>query len=96
MSDHSSIDMQLALQDPQQVFAGPEDVINHSALSKEDKVKILQHWEYDLRDVEVAEEEGMPSSDDGALMQRVLKALAELGASPGDRDTRSPTKQGNV
>lgn len=93
--NHKSVDMHLALQDPQQVFTDPEAVVDHPALKRDDKIKILQHWEYDVRDVEVAEEEGMPSDNSEGLLKRILKALEALGASPGTDDTRSPTKHGN-
>lgn len=89
------IDMQLALQDPQQIFSSPEEVRDHAALGDADKIQILQHWAYDVRDVEVAEEEGMPAFDQEGLLKRIMNALSELGAEPGSGATRSPTKQGN-
>ena len=88
--------MQLALQDPQQLFARPSDVRDHPDLSREDKIKILQHWAYDVRDVEVAEEEGMPSSEREGFLQQILDALSDLGAELGGSEGTSQTKQGNV
>ncbi len=94
--DNNTVDIQRALQDPQRMFAGPEEVLNHPNLNDADRIKILQHWAYDVRDVEVAEEEGMPSSNEEDLLTRILKALAELGANPEQPGSRSSAKQGGV
>lgn len=95
-ANDKAVDMQVALQDPQQIFSSPADVRDHAVLSREEKIKILQHWEYDVRDVEVAEEEGMPSSDKEGLLKQILNALSELGAEFGAKGDSSPTKQGNA
>ncbi len=91
-----AIDMRLALQDPQQVFSTPEEVTGHASLDREDKIRILRRWEYDVRDLEVAEEEGMPPADDQeGLLKRILGALTQLGVVL-DADTSTPTKHGNA
>jgi hypothetical protein len=66
-----------ALLDPESVFAGPEAVVEHRDLDREQKIAILRAWEHDAVEVEVAEEEGMPGPEDD-LLQRVLQALARL------------------
>lgn len=93
----SSIDMHLALLDPQQVFSSPEEVVNHPALEREDKIRILRRWEYDVRDLEVAEEEGMPASgvQPEGLLKRILTGLTTLGADL-TAETSTPTKHGNA
>jgi hypothetical protein len=61
-------------------------------LSTEEKIKILQKWEYDARELQVAEEEGMRGSQTVSL-DDVLRALRSLGA-PADTERSAPTKQG--
>jgi hypothetical protein len=85
------IELEQALRDPAASFAGPEDVVAHPALSREQKIEILRLWEYDAAEAAVATEEGMPGGDNG-LLQRILTALAALDAGAGACGT-GPTKQ---
>ncbi len=71
------VDMDRALLDPGSVFATPEAVLAHAGLTQQQKIEILQRWEYDASDVAVAEEEGMPG-DNGDVLRRILLALSEL------------------
>jgi hypothetical protein len=80
-----------ALADPAAMFATPEDVAAHPALTREQKIEILRLWEYDAAEAEVATEEGMPGGDDG-LLRRILLALDTLGAGLEAGDC-APTKQ---
>lgn len=66
-----------ALLDPESAFAGPEAVVEHPDLDREQKIAILRAWEHDAVEVEVAEEEGMPGPEDD-LLPRILQALARL------------------
>jgi hypothetical protein len=87
-----TIDLDQAMLDPTAVFQAPEDVLTQADLSREHKIDLLRRWEYDARELEVAEEEGMPASQP-ALLERILQALHALGAW-GDPDRVAPTKQG--
>jgi len=66
-----------ALADPARAFESPEAVLQ-SGLSREEKVEILRRWEFDLRDLAVAEEENMGGGEDSALLPRVRQALRSL------------------
>ena len=70
----------------------PDEVVTSDELSKEQKIKILRRWEYDVRELEVAEEEGMKGPK-LVTLDAVLGALRSLGASP-DIERSAPTKQG--
>lgn len=86
------IDVERAQLDPGSVFAEPEQVLAHPGLDRETKVAILRRWEYDARELQVAEEEGM-LGDEGTKLQRIRRALAELGTErPAEHP--APTKQG--
>ena len=50
-----------ALLDPASAFTSPEQVLTSAELSREQKIEILHRWEYDARQLEVAEEENMLS-----------------------------------
>lgn len=75
-------------------FQSPEAVLAAPNLTRDQKIGLLQRFEYDAREIEVAAEEGMGvrSSD---LFERVLKAMHELGTGPDITHT-PPTKQGGV
>ncbi len=88
------IDVNMAMLDPTSVFKAPQDVVTCKELTREQKIKILLRWEYDARELQVAEEENMtsPRPDPDTLYQ-VLQALHALGVTPNLED-RPPTKQG--
>lgn len=76
--------LEQALLDPTSVYQLPMDVVRDNSLTREQKIQILHRWEYDARELQVAEEENMPeltSEQHGSMLSRVLDALHELGAS---------------
>lgn len=85
----ATIDYDTALSDPAACFNGPEAVKSAASLSTEQKVAILRQWEYDQSELAVAQEEGMLGND-GSLLQRIAKVLAEL--DPAGDDRPAPTK----
>jgi hypothetical protein len=86
------IDFEKALLDPSLIFKTPAEILANNDLSTEEKIKILQKWEYDARELQVAEEEGMRGPQTVSL-DDVLRALRSLGA-PADTERSAPTKQG--
>lgn len=83
---------QKALQSPTSVFMKPEHVLNQKGLNREQKIQILRRWEYDARELQVAEEENMGGGPPDQL-QQVRRALNQLNAGGGLEQT-PPTKQG--
>ena len=43
----SEVDLQRALNDPADVFEDPDAVVSHPALTREQKVQILNNWQLD-------------------------------------------------
>ena len=86
------IDVEKAVLDPGLVFRTPDDVLTEKDLSRDQKIQILHRWEYDVRELQVAEEEGMEGPQPVSLAD-VLRALRSLGA-PEDTERSAPTKQG--
>ncbi|MFE8071428.1 hypothetical protein QQM79_10230 [Marinobacteraceae bacterium S3BR75-40.1] len=84
------MDKDKALNDPASVFAEPQDVCRETHLSQEEKIRILRQWEYDAREMQVADEENMAGGDSDQLDQ-VLAALHELGQTA---QVDTPSKQG--
>jgi len=74
-------DFDKAMRDPKTCFDEPQDLLNDDSLSKEQKIKLLQQWEYDARQLSVAEEENMPSQtgEESNMLNRIQRALRELG-----------------
>ncbi len=85
-------DIDKALLDPTSVFKAPEDVLKARDLTREQKIEILRRWEYDARELEVADDESMTGGGSD-LLQRVLDSLSTLGYVP-DPDKEPPTMQG--
>ena len=85
------IDVTKAMLDPTMVFKEPEDVVASNELTRAQKIEILRRWEYDARQLEVAEEEAGMAVRRPEMFDLVLQALHRLG---GDRDTEHtpPTK----
>ena len=86
------IDVEKALLDPGLVFKTPGEVLANNELTRAQKIEILRRWEYDVRELQVADEEGMQGPEPVTL-DTVLNALRTLGA-PEDTEHSAPTKQG--
>ena len=85
------IDFELALIDPAAVFRSPEEVVACEGLTPDQRADVLCRWEYDARELDVAEEEGMRDGE-SSLLDRIARALDTLGYSV-ERDRPPPTKQ---
>ncbi len=77
-----------------EAITSPESILTSARLSDNEKISLLQQWEYDVREMLVAEEEGMGDAD-GDLLSRIINALTALGDGP-DAEHSPPTKQGGV
>jgi hypothetical protein len=85
-----------ALLDPASAFTMPEQVVTSAELSREQKIEILHRWEYEARELEVAEEENMLcNSDQPDIRDEILRCLYALGAEL-DAARSTPTKQGGA
>lgn len=84
-----------ALADPTSFYKEPKDVLADEGLTKEEKLQVLKQWEYDARELMVAEEENMRSSETSSsfMLNRVLTAIHELDPSY-DATKSSGTKHG--
>ena len=85
------IDVKKAMLDPTSVFKDPEEVVASDELNRNQKIEILRRWEYDARQLEVAEEEAGMAVRHPDMFDRVVQALHTLSA---ERDTEHspPTK----
>ena len=85
------IDVNQAMLNPTSVFKNPMDVVADENLSRNQKVEILHRWEYDARQLEVAEEEAGMAVRRPDMFDRVLQALHTLGVEL-DTEHTPPTK----
>ena len=85
-------DIEKALLNPSSVFSTPEEVLEAKDLSRDQKIEILRSWEYDARQLQVAEEENMGGQRVN-MLDRIINALRRLDAER-DLDKSAPTKQG--
>ncbi len=85
------IDVSKAMLDPTMVFEDPMDVVANDELTHDQKIEILRRWEYDAREMEVAEEEAGMAVPRPEMFDRVLQALHTLGVER-DIEHTPPTK----
>jgi hypothetical protein len=88
------IDVEKALLDPAAIFKNPQQVIDANDLSRDQKIEVLRRWEYDVREIQVLDDESTTAKETHAVtLDSVLNALRSLGA-PIDVEHTAPTKQG--
>ncbi len=85
------IDVKKAMLNPTSVFKDPEEVVASDELNLVQKIEILRRWEYDARQLEVAEEEAGMAVRRPDMFARVLEALNTLGVEL-DTEHTPPTK----
>ena len=85
------MDVKKAMLDPTSVFEDPEEVVASENLSRDQKIEILHRWEYDARELEVAEEEAGMAVLRPDMFARVVQALRTLGVEL-DTEHSPPTK----
>jgi hypothetical protein len=73
----SEFSLERALNDPAGVFGSPDAVVRHPALTREQKIRILNNWQLDASRLEGSEGEGM-LGEDAPMLHRVRIALAAL------------------
>ena len=75
-----------AMQDVAKVYQSPADLLADDDLSRPQKLKLLQQWDYDLGLLLVAAEENMAGPDSGKASERlraVRDAIKRLGVDAG-------------
>ena len=89
------VNLERAKQDPSSQFKSPHDVVVDQSLTREEKIDILLRWEYDQREIAVAEEENMVGarSNHHNILEKIHECLLELKFDV-TKEGRPPTKQG--
>jgi hypothetical protein len=77
--------------DPALATASPQEILQHSALTRKEKIELLRSRQYDAAEIAVAEEEGMQGPENSP-MRDILLALAQLEKHASDEPV-APTKQ---
>ena len=85
------MDVNKAMLDPTMVFEDPNDVVANVELTRDQKIEILRRWEYDARQLEVAEEEAGMAVRRPDMFDRVVQALHALDVKR-DMEHTPPTK----
>ena len=79
----SPVDLDTAIFNPANVFKKPEEILKDAkiTLTREQKIRALQTWQYDIQLRRVAEEENMHSNQDEIdvdLEDKIIAALHTL------------------
>ena len=80
--------------DPSRFYRDPKTLFEDETLSADEKIEILQEWEFDMRDMMVADEENMGGSDVSETYREIHKYLRELDAG-ADTEHSPGTKHGS-
>ncbi|HXH55297.1 MAG TPA: hypothetical protein VNK03_06105 [Gammaproteobacteria bacterium] len=83
----SPVNLDTAIFNPASVFKKPEEILKDAKimLTREQKIRALQTWQYDIQLRRVAEEENMHSNQDETdvkLEDEIIFALGILQNSP--------------
>ena len=73
----NGLDLDAAMLGPGTKFQTPDELMA-TDLPKAIKIELLKRWAYDAKELELAADEGMPSSDRKDLLQEINLALANL------------------
>lgn len=65
------------LRDPSAAYEKPDDVLNDSNLNNDEKLEVLEQWEYDALELQVATDENMPGTTEVPL-DEILAAKKKL------------------
>ena len=84
------INVEKAIKNPSSIFNDPLDIVASDELTKEEKIKILESWRYDAKQMSVATEENMVGIN-GELFFKILDALKLLNSSDAEKPS-PPTK----
>ena len=87
-----TIDLEMALLDPERVFESPQDVLDHPGLSRETRREILERWKYEEAQLAAAEDEGMGGGEELKLTP-VVEALEALGGEFEKKRTPNGEKE---
>ncbi len=80
---------------PASFFKTPRKLLADPNFTRDEKLKMLNEWEYDEKEKLVAEEENMrPRSHNRSRLSDVLEAKLKLRKNNDDEPHSPPTKQG--
>jgi len=89
----AKIDLKKALLDPAGTFERPDEIVRRRDLPRSTKLRLLEEWEREARELEVAEEEGITGGE-ASMLSRVRQAIAALGADDEVEHQAASTKHG--
>ena len=76
------VDLKQALISPASVFTHPSEVVNHQEIEHQHKIKILEQWENDTKELLTATEENMDNEYEGEsasdLLALIHQSLTDL------------------
>jgi hypothetical protein len=79
------------IENPASQFDTPDDIVKNKVLSHQVKLKALNAWEQDARQLMTASNEGMPGPEEGLAptdhhrLGEVVRAKNNIGESPANK-----------
>ena len=87
---YTAKDYDRALLAPEEVFKSPMDVVTTESMTSEQKLKVLQHWEANARDLQVATGESMTGLGRSHLRE-IRLAINKLCETAGIDESNAAT-----
>lgn len=74
-------ELEKILHDPSAAFADPCEVLCQRRLTRDEKVRVLEQWRYDLVQLQVASDENLVGDGEGAArIRKIDECLRQLQA----------------
>jgi hypothetical protein len=74
------MNIETVIKDPSKVFYHPDEVVRCKEFTKDEKIKILKSWAYDIEELEKAEEENMGGGETESytLLRKIENLILQL------------------
>lgn len=78
--ERDNIEFKKALSNPSQAFDSPKNIIYDNRFTNEQKLEILHSWEFEAKELEIAEDESMNETSPD-ILDEILAAIQQVSNS---------------
>lgn len=66
-----------AMQNPEELYNSPDDVLNDKGLSNDEKLSVLENWANDVQQILIAETENMCPDENSTREETLLQKITD-------------------